>query len=162
MEGAEIHLAEELDASYPDAEAALRAGPERWLPGFRQDGERITGELGYEQAGRRIQRRIEVRLGPVQRFAYGVTARIEWRAAQHAELYPELEGHLRLEPRQPSGSVLRLSARYTPPGGRLGAAADRALMHPGAESSLRDLLGRVAALIAGGPSTTRSPGTPPR
>jgi hypothetical protein len=146
----EIHLERVIEEPYAALETALRAGPARWLPGFDDEGERVTGELIYEQAGGRVKRRIEVRPGPVQRFAYGVTVRIEWKAAQHSEFYPELEGHLRLERRQPSGSILRLEARYAPPGGWLGTTVDRALMHRVAESSVRDFLARVADLLVAG------------
>ena len=144
----ELHLDRVLDQPYETLEVALRAGPERWLPGFQRERDAITCELAYEQAGSRIKQRIQVHLGPVQRFGYGVTIHLRWKAARHAELYPELDGHLRLERRQPSGSSLRLDALYVPPGGRLGAAADRALMHHVAESSVRDFLARVAELLA--------------
>lgn len=150
----ELHLERVLDKPFEALESILRAGPQQWLPGFQEEGGRSTGELAYEQAGSRIKRRIEVRLGPVQRFAYGVTVHIQWKAARHSELYPELEGHLRLEGRQPSGSSLRLDARYAPPGGRLGATMDRALMHHVAESSVRDFLARVADLLAAGEKPT--------
>ncbi len=145
---AELHLEELLDEQYEMLEPVLRAGPEQWLPGFSRDRDRITGELAYEQAGRRIKRRIEVRVGPVQRFAYGVTAQVRWKAARRSELYPELEGHLRLEPRRPSGSRLRLDARYAPPGGKLGATVDRVVMHHVAEASVRDFLSRVSRQLA--------------
>ncbi len=153
-EGFELHLEKVLDEPYESLVARLRAGPQSWLPGFEQDGDRLTAELATEQAGRRVRRRIEVRTGPVQRFGYGVTVRIEWRGAQHPELYPRLEGHLRLERRQLAGSRLRLDARYTPPGGAVGAAIDRAVMHRVAESSTRDFVDRVAKLLASPPAET--------
>jgi hypothetical protein len=146
-EAFELHLQRVLDKPYEQLEADLRAGPEKWLPGFQRKGDRITSELGYVQAGAHIKRRTEVQVGPVQRFAYGVTVQIGWKGARHPGLYPELEGHLRLERRQPSGSVLRLDARYTPPAGRIGATVDRALMHRVAESSVRDFLDRVTEIL---------------
>jgi len=147
-ESAELHLEVLLEQPYEVLERVLRAGPERWLPAFSREGNGMTGELAYEQAGRRIKRRIEVHVGPVQRFAYGVTAQIHWKAARRSELYPELEGHLRLEPRQPSGSRLRLDGHYAPPGGKLGATVDRVLMHHIAEASVRDFLSRVRSQLS--------------
>lgn len=144
----ELHLERVLDRPYEELESALRAGPDRWLPGFRREGETGICELAYEQAGIRVRRRIEVRVGSVQRFAYGVTVHVRWKAARHSALYPELDGHLRLERRQPSGSRLRFDASYVPPGGRLGRAADRALLHHIAEASVRDFLARVAERLA--------------
>lgn len=144
----ELHLERRLDAPYDAVEAALREGPRRWLPGFRQVGERQTGDLRYTEAGSRITRRIQVDVGPVQRFAYGVTVHVGWKAAQRAGLYPQLDGHLRAERLAPSGTALRFDARYVPPAGRLGATVDRAVMHRVAQSSVDDFLDRLAQLLA--------------
>lgn len=146
----ELHMQRDLERPYDTVESRLREGPELWLPGFARDGERITGELSYVQGGARIRRHTQVNVGPVQRFAYGVTVQVGWKGATHPELYPELEGHLRLEPRQPSGAILRFDARYTPPGGRVGATVDRALMHRVAESTVRDFVDGVAERLAAG------------
>jgi hypothetical protein len=146
----ELHFQRTLEVAYETVEARLKEGPERWLPGFKTDGDRITGELSYDQGGARVRRRTEVHVGPVQRFAYGVTVQVGWRGAGHHELYPELDGHLRLEPDHPSGCKLRFDARYTPPGGRVGATIDRALMHHVAESSVGGFLDGVVNRVAGG------------
>ena len=143
-EAPELHLERTLAAEYDAAEAALREGPKRWLPGYAEEGGSLSGELAFRQGGQRIRRRISVEVGPVQRFAYGCTVHVEWRGAGHPELYPTLDGHLRLERRQPAGAVLSFAARYRPPGGRLGATADRAVMHRVAASSVEDFLDRVA------------------
>ncbi len=144
----ELHLERKLDAPYDSVETALRDGPQRWLPGFRSAGGRQTAELAYAEAGGRIRRRIDIDVGPVQRFAYGVTVHVSWKAAQRAELYPELDGHLRAEPAGASGTALRFDARYVPPAGRLGATVDRALMHRVAQSSVDDFVDRIARLLA--------------
>ena len=143
----ELHLERTLEAPIESVERVLRAGPRHWLPGCAESGGRITAVLRYQQGGRHIERTIEVEVGPVQRFAYGVSVRIEWRAARHAELYPELEGHLRLERRDPSGARLRFDARYAPPAGQVGAVADRALMHRVARASVDDFVDRLAAAL---------------
>jgi hypothetical protein len=148
-EAPELHFERVLESAYDGAEAALRGGPRRWLPGYADAGGEITGELAYRQGSGRIRRRISIDAGPVQRFAYGVTVHVEWHGADHPELYPTLDGHLRLERRRPSGAVLRLAARYRPPGGRLGATADRAVMHRVAESSVEDFLDRVVKSLGG-------------
>jgi hypothetical protein len=146
----ELHLERALDAPLEQVAAALHEGPARWLPGFRREGERQTAELTWPRMGSGIARRIEVETGPVQRFAYGLTVHVRWKAATHAELYPELDGHLRVEGRKPSGSSLRFDARYIPPGGRLGATVDRTVMHRVAEGSVEDFLERVSRLLAAG------------
>ncbi|MBO0703315.1 MAG: hypothetical protein J2P38_10310, partial [Candidatus Dormibacteraeota bacterium] len=91
---------------------------------------------------------------------YGVTVRVEWKGAEHPRLYPALEGHLRLERQQPAGCRLRFDARYDPPAGRLGAAADRALMHRVAQSSVADFTDRVAGLLTAGGRDRRAPQPP--
>lgn len=149
QEPSELHLQRVIEQPYELLEARLREGPERWLPGFAGQGERISGELTFQQSGARVRRRIEVKIGPVQHFAYGVTVQVAWKGARHSELYPELEGHLRLERQGDGASMLRLDARYTPPGGRVGASVDRAVMHRVAESSVRDFVTGVAKLLAG-------------
>lgn len=145
----ELHLSRELEVAYDTIEAALRDGPAAWLPDHRREDGRETAEVAYAQAGTRIARRIAVDVGPVQRFAYGVTVHVSWKAAEHAERYPDLDGHLRAERREPSGTTLRLDARYVPPAGRLGATVDRALMHRVAEASVGDFFDRVAQRLAG-------------
>lgn len=149
-EPVEIHVEKDLDASYDRAEATLREGPERWLPGFERSGEAMTGELRFHRAGVNVSRRTEVGVGPVQRFADGVTVHVDWKGAQHPEVYPQLDGHVRVERRREGGLRLRFDARYTPPAGRLGATMDRAVMHNVAESSVRDFVDRVATRLAGG------------
>lgn len=146
----ELHLERALDEPVEALEAVLREGPERWFPEFAMEEGHATGVLRYRQAGRHIERQVVVEAGPVQRFAYGVTVRLEWRAARHAELYPELEGHLRLERGQPAGSRLRFDARYAPPAGQVGVAVDRALMHRVARASVEDFVDRVASALADG------------
>lgn len=147
----ELHLQREIDQPYESVAERLRGGPEQWLPGYAADGDHVTGELAYQRGGARIQRRTEVQIGPVQKFAYGVTVQVGWKGASHPEFYPELEGHLRFEPgRAASHSNMRFDARYTPPGGKVGASVDRALMHRVAESSVRDFLNGVAERLTAG------------
>lgn len=141
----ELHLARELDVSYDMAAAALNAGPSRWLPGFEEEGERVTARLALARAGRRVGRRVEVHLGKVQRFGYGVTLRIEWQDARRPAFYPRLEGHLRLERGGEDRSCrFRFDARYTPPAGALGGSVDRAVLHRVADATVRDFFSGVA------------------
>lgn len=141
----ELHLARELDVSYDAATDVLRGGPARWLPGFEQQGEQITARLALARVGRRVGRRVEVRTGSVQPFAYGVTERLEWQDARRPSFYPRLEGHLRLERGEEEGRCrFRFDARYTPPAGTLGESADRALLHRIADATVRDFFSGVA------------------
>jgi hypothetical protein len=75
-----------------------------------------------------------------------VTIPIEWEALHHADLYPRLNGNLRVEERDGRSEIL-FDARYLPPGGRMGAALDRVLMGRVARASLGDFVDRVAARL---------------
>jgi hypothetical protein len=77
-------------------------------------------------------------------FAYGLLVPVEWRAAEHPDLYPTLAGSLRLEASGPAGARLRLDAHYRPPAGRLGAAIDGAVLHRVADASTEEFVMRVA------------------
>ncbi len=145
----ELHVERRVAAAYEAVENGLREGPEAWVPGLRRDGDRMTAELEYRQRGAGIRRRIELEVGPVQRFAYGVTVHVRWRGAGHPELYPDLEGHLRAERVEDGTTHLRFDARYVPPAGRLGATVDRAVMHRVAESSVENFVDRVAERLGG-------------
>jgi hypothetical protein len=99
----ELHLQRSLDESYEAVVKVLKAGSQAWLPEFAQEAETMTAELAFDQAAQHVRRRVAIELGTIQLFAYGMTVRIQWRAARRPHLYPELEGHLRLDRRQPDG-----------------------------------------------------------
>lgn len=149
----ELHLARELSTSYEVASEVLQAGPQRWLPGFEQHQDHITARLALGTAGRRMGRRVEVHLGRVQPFGYGLSVRLEWQDARRPALYPRLEGHLRAERGEEGRCRLRFDAAYTPPAGPLGGSADRAVLHRVAEATVGDFFDTVAARLAGGGSS---------
>ncbi len=127
----------------------LNAGPQAWLPDFQEERGQPTTELRYEEAGQRITRRVLVHLGNVQStepFGHGGTVPVEWEALHHPELYPRLDGHIRVEERDGLSEV-SFDACYVPPGGRLGAAVDRVLMGRVARASLGDFFDRVTARL---------------
>ncbi len=139
----ELHLEAEVRRPYEALAEVLRDGPERWLPQAERTGEALVFEVGVGSGRRSVRRRVAVTLSNVMPFGYGVAVRIAWRAAHRPDLYPTLEGVLRLERTEHAGrSRLRFDATYQPPAGRVGMALDQALMHRVAEASLRDFLGR--------------------
>jgi hypothetical protein len=144
----ELHLSNELTSPYEVAEGVLRAGPEHWLPGFEQEGDRMLFRLALPQGGGRVGRRVTVQVGTVQRFGYGVTVHVEWQAARNPKLYPHLEGHLRAERADDGHCHLRFDARYTPPAGALGASADRALLQRVAHGTVDGFFASVGQRLA--------------
>jgi len=146
----ELHFETSIEHPYPAVAAALAEGPLAWLPEVELAPGAYTSELGIGNGESRISRRLLVRAGTAQPFAYGLIVPIEWRAVEHPERYPTLAGTLRLEPSGPARSRLRLDANYVPPAGRLGTAIDRAVLHRVAESSVKDFVEGVAARLARG------------
>jgi hypothetical protein len=88
-----------------------------------------------------------VDIGPVRPLEEGWDVEIGWRASTLAPLFPVFSGTLRAR-----GPELTLSGWYAPPGGALGRAADRALLHVAAKATGRWLLRAIdnaAAQAAG-------------
>jgi hypothetical protein len=140
----DLYLETEIPCPYEPLAEVLQSGPERWLPQAERTGEALIFEVGVGSGRRGVRRRVKVTLSRVTPFGYGVAVRIAWRAARRPELYPTLEGALRLERTDRADrSRLRFDASYQPPAGRLGVALDQALMHRVAEASLRDFVARL-------------------
>ena len=131
------------------AAEVLQAGPDRWLPGFEQNEDRVTARLELASAGGRVGRRVEVHLGQVQLFGYGLSVRLDWQDARRPSFYPRLEGHLRAERGEEGRCRLRFDAGYTPPAGAFGGSADRAVLHRVAEATVNGFFDNVAERLGG-------------
>ena len=87
----------------------------------------------------------------------GMTVGFRWEAAGGTTaLFPVLDADLVLSPVSPGTCTLACSGVYRPPLGRVGAAADRAVMGRVAAATIRSLLQHLAAEIAT-PSPAPSP-----
>jgi hypothetical protein len=88
-----------------------------------------------------------VDIGPVRTLDHGWEVEIGWRAATLAPLFPVFSGTI-----VALAGELTLSGSYAPPGGAIGRAADRALLHIAAEGTARWLLAQLdeAAALGGG------------
>jgi hypothetical protein len=146
----ELHVAVPIERPYLAVASVLDEGPLSWLPaaGLAPDGH--TSELGIGGPDGGVHRRVLVETGRAQASGDGIAVPLSLRAVEHPERYPTLSGLLRLEPAGPASSSLRLDAEYVPPGGRLGAAADRAVMRGVAEASVREFAVRVAERLERG------------
>jgi hypothetical protein len=69
----------------------------------------------------------------------GIDVPIAWRSAGLAPMFPVFAGRLQARP-----SGLTIDGHYAPPGGIVGRAADRVLLHTAARGTARWLLGFVA------------------
>jgi maltose/moltooligosaccharide transporter len=142
----ELHLESTIDGPLGPVVSALRAGPQEWLPDFREESGQPTTELRVDEAGQRVVRRVRLSLGTVQPSDRAVTVSVRWEAAQSPQLYPRLDGVLRIE-EQDGHCLVRFDARYLPPAGRLGAAVDRVLMGRVARASVGDFFDRLTARL---------------
>lgn len=142
----------------PDRVAAMLAeGRGSWLQGMRVRSP-AGGMRRYE-----VDLRLRVGIGPAAvstfhkaayldigtpvRTSTGWEVDISWRASSGAPLFPVFAGRLVIE-----RTGLRIEGLYAPPGGALGRAADRLLLHVAANATARWLLGEIdrAALGAAG------------
>jgi hypothetical protein len=62
-------------------------------------------------------------------------------------LFPELDAEIEIAPLGPEQSQLAINARYEPPFGALGRAADRAALHRIAEAVIKDFIDNVAEAV---------------
>jgi len=75
---------------------------------------------------------------------------IRWEATgRTGRLFPVLDANLILGPDDRGQAVLRITGVYRPPLAGLGDALDQAVLHRVAAATMRSLLRRIAALLAG-------------
>ncbi|MGC8473968.1 MAG: hypothetical protein ACP5PW_06130 [Candidatus Dormibacteria bacterium] len=125
----ELRFRVRLEADFDRVRTALQGPAERWLPGSRQADGTFLVRLRAGEPPLGLKREARVSVAPAQLFGWGLVVPLEWRAAAHPGLFPVLLGYLRAEPALEGGTRLRFDARYTPPGGGVGNAADRAVLH---------------------------------
>lgn len=132
--------------------AAFRADPDRWLPGARRDGPRRYATLLHAGA---LTRAATVTVGDPWRAGKTLWRSLTWEpttvdgdAGTVDRLLPTLDGELGLH-REDGGRVtLVLDARYRPPGGALGAAADAAGLRRIARGTIQRFLEDTSARLA--------------
>jgi hypothetical protein len=91
-----------------------------------------------------VQKRVRIELGTPIQLAEKLVLPIAWRSDPDPGFFPALEGDLEAAPMGSRRSQLAMTARYTPPFGLMGRAADRALFNRVAEATVRDFVDRVA------------------
>jgi hypothetical protein len=143
----------DLPIRFEDAEAALLAQPEAWVPGLARDaedrGERLLTEVGFPlDSDHRLDKRVEIEFAPPYRIPSKTLLPMAWKPARAEHLFPALDADLEVAALGPSRTQLSISARYRPPMGAVGRALDRALLHRVAEATLKDFLDRVGEALA--------------
>ena len=143
----ELRFRGHLEPDFDRVRAILQGSAERWLPGRRQADGTFLVRLRAGETPFGLKREARVSVTPAQPFGWGLVVPLEWRAAVHPSLYPVLLGYLRAEPVPEGGTRLRFDARYTPPGGSVGNAADRALLHRLARATVERFFAEVVSRL---------------
>jgi hypothetical protein len=132
-------------------EAALIDAPAEWLSALAgeadQRGGGLLAEVGVGPLGPRLGRRVTVSVGTPARLPSKTLLPFTWQPTSGNGMLPDLDGDIELGALGPGRTQLALSARYRPPLGTLGRAADRVLLHRVAEATVKDFLDRIAAAL---------------
>jgi hypothetical protein len=134
----------------------LRQWPPRWLPdtiGGPTGGRSFEARVGFDAAGARIGKKVELTVGEPSEEGDWVTIPLAWQATGPSGLFPVLDARLRVEPIGVGASRLSLAGNYQPPLGSLGREIDGTVLHGVAEATLRDFLEGVAGRLSR-PATT--------
>jgi hypothetical protein len=143
----------DLPLPFEEVQETFLASPEAWVPGLARDaedrGERLLAEVGFSfDDGHRVDKRVEIELGPPFHFPAKTTLPLTWTATGTERLFPSLDADMEIASLGPNRTQLAISARYRPPFGGVGRALDRALLHRVAEATIKDFLDRVGEGIA--------------
>lgn len=143
----------ELSVGQDVVERALSQDPSMWMAQLAEHanrrGDTLLAEVGFGQEIR-IARTVEITFGTCVRAGGKAIFPFRWSASGPAGLFPALDADLEIAPLGAESTQLAISARYTPPLGKLGRMIDRAVLSRVAEATVKDFLDRVgAAVIAG-------------
>lgn len=115
------------------------AGRDEPAPGTRRYVTDLVVPLPPEGRLLQFRKAAYVDLGPATIGPTGGRVPIAWRSASLAPLFPVFAGHLSV-----SREELAIEGHYAPPGGAIGMAADRVLLHIAARGTGRWFLDRLA------------------
>ena len=108
-------------------------------------------ELRVQVGGSSLGRRVHAEVGPIRMSKQTrdlpprtLEIPVSWRAAEHPALFPTMHGHLRIRGAGYDAIELRLTGKYSPPLGALGAIGDRFAGHQAVTASLGTYLLEVA------------------
>jgi hypothetical protein len=126
--------------------------PEEWLPGAaaaaHQQERQLLAEVGFEVAHVRVVKRVKIEVISLERSPAKVVLLIRWEAFHGAKLFPVFEGSLELAPTGDNASKIALGGEYQPPGGAVGRAGDRSLLHLVAAATAKDFVDGVTRVLS--------------
>jgi hypothetical protein len=131
---------------------AFGGDPLRWLPQARREG---PGRFSLAVRAGAMSRPVRAKLGQPWRAGTTLWRSLSWdpvgevgEPAPLERFLPSFDGEVGLHLQREGQVTLILDGRYRPPGGSLGIAADAALLHRVARSTLERFLEDVAARLA--------------
>jgi hypothetical protein len=140
----------ELPIPSERVEAALSQDPATWMTHLaeraNERGDTLLAEVGFGDEFR-IARTVEIRFAPAVHTSTKAVFPFRWAASGPGGMFPALDADLEVAPLGVGSTQLAISARYTPPLGKLGRLIDRALLARVAEATVKDFLDRVAAAV---------------
>ncbi len=155
----------DLPVPFEALEPSLLEDAEAWVPGLlraaEDRGELLLAEVGFAVETRRIDKEVEIRLGPPYRIASKTLLPMTWRATGAERLFPQLDADLEVAALGPHRTQLSISARYRPPMGAVGRALDRTMLHRVAEATIKDFLDRVGERLSARTSADVAASRPP-
>ncbi len=113
-------------------------------PGLRRHATDLTLSVGDGSSGVLFRKAAFVDLGPVCAIPGGWALEINWCSATLAPLFPVFAGYLSVT----ASTLLTLDGYYAPPGGEVGLALDRLILHVAARGTAQRLLDRLAEALA--------------
>lgn len=125
--------------------ATFDRDPERWLPAGSSDD---TGRWQFTVHAGAMHRAVRASIGAPWRAGSTRWRAIAWDPVTEDRLLPSLDGELGLHLESGGRATLVLDARYRPPGGVLGAAADAVGLNRVARATVERFLEEVAAKLS--------------
>lgn len=148
----------DMAVPFEAVEGSLLEDPDAWVPGLlraaEDRGERLLAEVGFAVEARRVDKEVEIVLGPVYRIPSKTLLPMTWRATGADWMFPQLDADIEVAALGPRRTQLSISARYRPPMGAVGRVLDRAMLHRVAEATIKDFLDGVADRIRAHEPTT--------
>jgi len=144
-----------LDVGYAAARARfLRLAHGDWLDGLSRDAyaDGLAGEIRVGPFGSVPGMSKLVRVSLLEPVAGDdkVLVPVRWEATgRMGRLFPVLDANLILGPDDRGQAVLRITGVYRPPLAGLGEALDQAVLHRVVAATMKSLLRRIAAPLAG-------------
>ncbi len=144
--------------------AAFVGDPQRWLPSSRRDG---PDRFVFNVTAKSLARPVRTVIGAPWRHGETHWRSISWDPVDAEgspgavdRLLPSLDGELGLHVASGSRVTLVLDARYRPPGGAVGLAADSLALRRVARGTIEHIVGEIAARF-GAESLLQPTTTPP-